>query len=215
MKRKFSIIFRVLFSLSICLIATQTPAQQNTNPLDDLLDKRWRGLFLGGTVRYGITQSGLSVLADRFNEDDKFDNSNSRRMSGSIQWKLGYAVSEDMGFYITSPFLSVQPAFGVLLFSQQYSNAYYTVQLGYTRMAASSRITTANFDQYILTAGNTPADAWTFNLGIGNEFRQHYAFELTAGFSRITIPNAYWDSGFRNVHLNGLSLFASFNYWLY
>ena len=75
MKRKFSIVFRVLLSLSICLAATQTPAQQNTNPLDDLLDNRWRGLFLGGTFRYGITQSGLSILADRFNEDDKFDNS--------------------------------------------------------------------------------------------------------------------------------------------
>ncbi len=213
MKKLF---FLLLVSTSVCLFSiTQSPAQQNTNPLDDLFDSRWRGLFLGGTVRYGITQAGLSILTDRFNEDDKFDNSNSRNMSGSIQWRLGYAVSEDMGFYITSPFLSIQPAFGVLFSSQQYPDIYYTLQLGYTRMVASSRITAANFDQYILAAGNTPADAWTFNLGIGNEFRRHYALELTAGFSRITIPKAYWDSSFRNVHLNELSLFASFNYWLY
>ena len=208
--------FLLLVSIGVYLFSvTQSSAQQNTNPLDDLLDNRWRGLFLGGTVRYGITQSGLSVLADQFNEDDKFDNSNSRNMSGGLQWRLGYAVSADMGFYITSPFLSIQPAFGGLFFSQQYPDIYYTVQLGYTRMTAASRITAANFDQYILTAGNTPADAWTFNVGIGNEVRRHYAFELTVGFSRITIPNAYWDSGFRNVHLNELSLFASFNYWLY
>lgn len=194
---------------------TQSSAQQNTNPLDDLFDNRWRGLFLAGTVRYGITQSGLSISTDRFNEDDKFDNSNSRSMSGSVKWRLGYAVSESMGIYIASPFLSVQPAFGLLLFSQQHSNIFYTIELGYTRMAASTRITDANFNQYILTAGHTPADAWTFNLGIGNEFRQQYAFELTAGFSRITIPNAFWDSVFRNVHLNGLSLFVSFNYLLY
>ena len=213
MKKLF---FLLLVSTGVCLFSvTQSPAQQNTNPLDDLFDNRWRGVFLGGSANYGITQSGLSILADRFNEDDKFDNSNSRNMSGGIQWRLGYAVSEDMRFYITSPFLSIQPAFGVLFSSQQYSDIYYTVQLGYTRMAAASRIATANFDQYILAAGNTSADAWTFNLGIGNEFRQHYAFELTAGFSRITIPNAYWDSSFRNVHLNGISLFASFNYWLY
>ena len=83
-------------------------------------------------------------------------------MSGGAQWRLGYAVSEDMGFYITSPFLSIQPAIGGLFFSKRYPNIYYTVQLGYTRMAASSRIKAANFDQYILTAGDTPADTWTF-----------------------------------------------------
>lgn len=208
--------FLLLVSTGVCLFSvTQSSAQRNTNPLDDLFDNRWRGLFLGGTAKYGVTQSGLSILADRFNEDDKFDNSNSRYVSGGVQWRLGYAVSEDMRFYITSPFLSIQPAFGVLFSSQQYSDIYYIVQFGYTRMAASSRITAANFGKYILAGGNTPADAWTFNLGIGNEFRRHYAFELTAGFSRITIPNAYWDSSFRNVHLNGISLFASFNYWLY
>lgn len=208
--------FLLLVSTCICIFSvTQSPAQQNTNPLDDLFDNRWHGLFLGGTVRYGITQSGLSVLADRFNEDDKFDNSNSRSMSGSIHWRLGYAVSEDRGFYLTSSLLSV-PAFGVLLSSQRSPNTYYTVELGYRRTAAAPRITAANFDPYrIITTGNTQADAWTLNLGFGNEFRQRYAFELTAGFSRITIPNAYWDSGFRNVHLNGLSLLASFNYWLY
>ena len=208
--------FLLLVSTGVCLFSvTQSSAQRNTNPLDDLFDNRWRGLFLGGTAKYGVTQSGLSILADRFNEDDKFDNSNSRNASGGIQWRLGYAVSEDMGFYITSPFLSIQPAFGGLFFSQQYPDIYYTVEFGYTRMAAASRITAANFDQYILAGGNTPADAWTFNLGIGNEFRRHYTFELTVGFSRITIPNAYWDSSFHNVHLNGLSLFVSFNYWLY
>ena len=208
--------FLLLISIGLCLFSvTQSQAQQNTNPLDDLFDSRWRGVFLGGTVRYGVTQSGLSVAIDRFNEDDKFENSNSRNLSGGVQWRLGYAVSESMGFYITSPFLSIQPAFGGLFFSQRYPNIYYTVQLGYTRMAASSKIKAANFDQYILTAGDTPADTWTFNLGIGNEFRRRYAFEFAAGFSRITILNAYWDSVFRNVHLNELSFFASFTYWIY
>ena len=62
----------LLVSTSIYLLSiTQSPAQQNTNPLDDLFDDQWRGLFLGGTVSYGITQSGLSISADRFNEDDK------------------------------------------------------------------------------------------------------------------------------------------------
>ncbi len=213
MKKLFSLL---LVSTTVYLLSiTQSPAQQNTNPLDDLFDDQRRGLFLGGTVSYGITQSGLSIFADRFNEDDKFDNSNSRNLSGNVQWRIGYAVSEYMGFYITSPFLSVQPAFGGLFFSRQFPDTFYTVQIGYTRKAPSSRIADANLDQYILTAGNTPADAWSFHLGIGHEFRTHYAFELTAGFSRITIPNGYWDSGFHNVHLNGLSLFASFNYWFY
>lgn len=206
----------LLVSISVYLLSTtQSPAQQNSNPFDDLFDDRRRGLFFGGTVRYGITQSGLSISADRFNEDDKFDNSNSRSLSGNVQWRIGYAVSEYMGFYISSPFLSVQPAIGGLFFSKQFPNTFYTVQIGYTRTTPSSRIADANFDQYVLTAGNTPADTWSFNLGIGNEFRRHYTFELIAGFSRITIPNAYWDSGFHNLHLNGLSLFASFNYLFY
>lgn len=154
--------FLLSVSTGVCLFSvTQSPAQQNTNPLDDLFDNRRRGLFLGRTGEYGITQSGLSILADRFNEDDKFDNSNSRSMSGSVQWRLGYAVSENMGFYITSLFLSIQPAFGGLFSSQQYPDIYYTVQLGYTRMAAASRITAANFDQYILTDGRRDG-AWTF-----------------------------------------------------
>ena len=206
----------LLVSISVSLFTVpQSHAQQNTNPFDDLLDSRWRGLFLGGSVRYGVVQSGLSIVADRFNEDDRFDNSNSRNMSVGTQWKVGYAVSEDMGFYITSPFLSLQPTIGGLFFSKQYPSIYYTVELGYARLVASSRITDADFDHYILTAGNTSADAWTFNLGIGNEFRRHFAIEIAAGFRRIIIPNAYWDSFFRNVYLNELSLFVSFNYWLY
>ena len=56
----------LLVSTSIYLLSiTQSPAQQNTNPFDDLFDNRRRGLFLGGTVSYGITQSGLSISADR------------------------------------------------------------------------------------------------------------------------------------------------------
>lgn len=210
MKTLFSLL---LVSTSVCLLSiTQSTAQQNTNPFDDLFDDRRRGLFLGGTIRYGITQSGLSIASDRFNEDDKFDNSNSRSLSGNVLWRLGYAVSEYMGFYVTSPFLSVQPAFGGIFFSRQYPDTFYTVQIGYTRTAPSSRIQDANFERKILAPGNTPVDAWSLHLGIGQEFRRHYAFELIGGFSRMTIPNAYWDSGFHNVHLNGLSLIASFNY---
>lgn len=82
------LIFVYLFSI------TQSRAQPNTNPLDDLFDNQRHGLFLGATVGYGVTQSGLSIAVDRFNEDDKFDNSNSRGTSGSISWRIGYAVSE-------------------------------------------------------------------------------------------------------------------------
>lgn len=208
--------FLLLVSTGVYLFfVTQSPAQQNTNPLDDLFDNRWRGLFLGATVGYGVTQSGLSTAADKFNEDDKFDNSNSRNTSGSVAWRIGYAVSEKMGFYITSPPLSVQLAIGILRFSDEYPDIYYNGLIGYARTAAASRVIDANFDPYIITVPNTRADTWTLKIGIGKEFRRHYAFELTAGFSRTTISKAYWDSGFRNAHLNELSLFASFNYWLY
>ncbi len=87
--------------------------------------------------------------------------------------------------------------------------------LGYARTAASSRIIDRNFDRYIVTVPNRQADTWTLKIGIGSEFRRHYAFELTAGFTRTTIPNAYLDTDFRNVHLNDLSLFVSFSYWQY
>ena len=209
-------LFLLFVSTCVCLFfVTQSPAQQNTNLLDELFDNRWRGLFLGGTVGYGVTQYGLSVSTDKFNEGDKFENANNRSTSGGIRWRLGYATSEKMGFYITSPLLSIQPALGILRFSNEDPDLYYNVLLGYARTAASPRITDANFDQYIIHTGATQADTWTLNLGVGKEFRPHYAVELTAGFTRTTIPNAYWDSTFRNVHVNGLSLFAAFSYWLY
>ncbi len=55
MKRKFSIIFCVLLSLPFCLVATQTPAQQNS-PFEDFLDSKREGLFAGGGIAYGSTR---------------------------------------------------------------------------------------------------------------------------------------------------------------
>ena len=214
MMKKLLFLLFILISVYFFSI-TQSTAQPNANLFDDLFDNQWHGLFLGATVGYGVTQPGFSIAADKFNEDDKFDNSNSRGTSGSISWRLGYAVSEKTGFYVTSPLLSVQPAVGILRFSSKYPQIYYNVLLGYARTAAYSRITDLNFDRYIITAADTRADKWTLKIGGGTEFRRHYAFELTAGFTRTTIPNAYWETTFRNVHLNELSLFVSFSYWQY
>ena len=211
-------LFLLFVSTSVYLFSiTQSPAQSNTSLSSDLSDNRWQGFFLGGTIGYGVTQWGLSVSADEFNEDDKFENLNNRSTSGNIRWRLGYAVSEKMGFYIASPLL--QPALGILRFSDEDPDFYYNALLGYARIPALPRITGTNFDQYFNYIDVTQSDTWTLNLGVGKKFRRHYAIELTAGFTRTTIPNAYpnayWDSTFRSVHLNGLSLFASFSYWLY
>ncbi len=213
MKKSLFLLF-VIFSVYVFSIS-QSPAQQNTNLFDDLIDNKRHGLFLGATLGYGVTQSGLSIAVNKFNEDDKFDNSNSRGTSGSIAWRIGYAFSEKTGFYITSPPLSLQPAIGMIRFSNENPDIYFNMLLGYARTAASERIIDVNFDRYVITVPNRLADTWTLNIGIGKEFRRHYAFELTAGFTRTTIPNAYLDTYFRNVYLNDLSLFVSFSYWQY
>ena len=55
MSHEKTILFTFSFNNCLPLSTTQSPAQQNTNPLDDLFDDQRGGLFLGGTVSYGIT----------------------------------------------------------------------------------------------------------------------------------------------------------------
>ena len=118
MKRKFSIIFHVLLSLSFCLVATQTPAQQNS-PFEDFLDIKREGLFAGGGVAYGSTRFSASVSKGELSEEGVAQTT-SRALSGGLQWRLGYATSERLAFYVTSFATNLEPSLGVMMYSEKY-----------------------------------------------------------------------------------------------
>lgn len=212
MKRKFSIIFSVLLSLSICLTATQTPAQQN-NPLEDLLDSKREGLFAGAGVAYGSTRFTVSY-SDRDEPSDQVKGraANLGGTSGRMQWRLGYATSEKWAFYVTSFGTNLDPSLGIMRFSQQYPGYYLNAFVGYSSFDVNlSSISGLDESENYST--------WNFGAGVGYEFRPHFMVELTAGYSRLTIPSEYevysFDYEDFNIYFNRITLFASFNYLFY
>ena len=221
MKRKFTIIFTALLFVSIGVAATQTPAQQN-NPFEDLLDSKREGMFAGGDVAYGSTRFSASVAKGELDEVE-VDLTTVRSLSGGLQWRLGYATSERLAFYITSFATSLEPALGVLMYSEKYQGYYLNARVGYSSYGF---------------AGELPVDddevrpnlsTWTLEAGVGYEFRPHFMIEGMAGYSRFTFADSYiydtrkWESPFdsgedllyTDLHLNRITLFVSVNYLFY
>ena len=214
MKRKFSIIFSVLLSQSICLIATQTPAQQNS-PFEDFLDSKREGLFAGGGIAYGSTQFRPSISKGELHEEDQITLSS---LSGGLQWRLGYATSEHLAFYVTSFATTLEPALGVMMYSEKYQGYYLNALVGYSGYEYQGSFS-SEVDEL---------STWHLGAGVGYEFRPHFMIECMAGYSRLTIPDAYiydWESTstglgapaplYTDYHLRRITLFVSVNYLFY
>ena len=220
MKRTFSIIFSVLLSLSPCLAATQTPAQQNS-PFEDFLDSKREGLFAGVGVAYGSTQFSASVSKGELTEWAQ-EQITLRSLSGGLQWRLGYATSEHLAFYVTSFATNLEPSLGVMMHSEKYQGYYLNALVGYSSSGYTGDLPVENEEEH------ANLSSWHLGAGVGYEFRPHFMIEGMAGYGRFTISDGYiygWDSEgvlwgaprplYADFHLNRITLFVSVNYLFY
>lgn len=216
MKRKLSILFRILLALSFCVAATETSAQQNS-PFEDFLDSKREGLFAGGGIAYGSTRFSASVSKDELNE--RYQNI-PRSLSGGLQWRLGYATSEHLAFYVTSFATNLDPSLGVLMYSEKYQGYYLNALVGYSSYGYEGPLPSLHVDD------ERPSfSTWHLGAGVGYEFRPHFMIEAMAGYSRFTLPDSYvsdyirdsywWRETYEAFHLKRITLFVSVNYVFY
>ncbi len=198
--------YQSLFSMA----DAQVP--KGNNPLDDLFDRRKEGLFIGGGVAYGTTN--VTVISDEY----KIVDENEKALlgggtSGYMRWRIGYATSKYLAFYITSDFTNLQPQLGVMHFSEDYPAGYYThVLIGYS--SADAAVGSLSYEPGSKASNNT----LSFAGGIGYEFRPHFMIEFTLGYSQHTLTATYY--AYRgpidaNFTLRQTTFFASFNYLFY
>ena len=181
--------------------ATQIPAQQN-NPLEDLLDGKRAGLFMGGGVAYGSARFTISRSdGDEIDEWDQEEVAKLNGLSGGLKWRLGYATSEKVAFYVTSFATNLEPSLGVMIFSEKYLGYYFNALVGYTSYEVD----------FLNASEDDNLSTWNLGAGLGYEFRPHFTLEFTVGYSRLTVP-IYDDL---DGYVNNTTLFASFNYLFY
>lgn len=208
-------IARVCLVLGSVIFISTTFA--NENPLDDLLDNKLEGLFVGGGFEYGTKRLRLSFSDERtVSEIAKAELATLSGTSGNLQWRIGYATSEHIAFYLTSLASNLEPSLGVMMFSKKY-RGYFNALIGYSSFGVS---TFEGLPEDISTASKS----WNFGLGIGREFRPHLMGELTFGYSRLTVPVidrqhspygliAYTETF--DMYLDKITVVVSFNYLFY
>ena len=198
----------VCFLILLChFSATQIPAQQNNpsqqnNPFEDLMDGKRMGLFAGGSVAYGSARFTLSRSdGDEIDEWAQEEVAELNGLSGGLKWRLGYATSEKVAFYVTSVATNLEPSLGVMIFSEKYLGYYFNALVGYTSYEAD----------FLNASEDDNLSTWNVGAGLGYEFRPHFTLEFTLGYSRLTVP-IYDDL---DGYVNNTTLFASFNYLFY
>ena len=220
---KFSLLcVTILFILTSVLFA-QSPAQQNS-PFNDLIDNKREGLFVGGGVAYGTTRFSMSFSdSDEINDATKEELAALGGVAGHLNWRLGYAISEDLAFYVTSLATDLQPSLGIMKFFDTYPGYYGQALIGYSSLEVVDSVVESSVDEETKARLST----WNIGLGVGYEFRPHFMVELTGEYSRLTIPDekevwvdsaggyGYVDYEDYNVYLNRTMIFVSFNYLFY
>ena len=177
-------LFILLCSLTLFF---QFPLMQSSaqggNPIAEFMDNNRKGFFAGGGFRYGTSR-----ISD---ETVSFGGT-----SGAVEWRIGYATSNDLLFYITSSVGDFTPLLGVMAFSKGSPNFYYSGRIGYLSSEVDSGWVVEKMS------------GWNLYAGVGYEFRPHFTVELMGGYGRLKFDEADYD-------LETTSIFASFNYLFY
>ena len=200
----------VVLNLSMFVMG-EAKGSRGNNPLDDLMDRTREGLFVGGGVAYGTTRVTVSKDNYKIVEDDELGYL-AGGTSGYMRWRIGYATSEHLAFYVTSAFEELQPELGVMAFSEDYPGYYFHALIGYS--SADYAVDRIFWEQ----GRGRNSEVMSFAGGIGYEFRPHFMTEFTLGYSRPSFVARYYDFGGPkdvNFTLNHLTFFASFNYLFY
>lgn len=174
----------------LCTLTTLGNSAAAQNPFQDLADNKFAGFFTGGGIGYGINRQ----------EDGSASSS-----AALIQWKLGYAISETFGLYVTSIFADVEPKFGFMWFPQQEFGPskpryYLLASIGYYGYESDPGFNTPSVG----------ANTLSVNGGFGYEFRPHFMFEATVGYDQTEVD--VWGA---SVNRNVITLIASANYLFY
>ena len=154
-------------------------------------------------ITYALILASVLFITTHCNGRSPFDDLGDQKWEGflggggvcigstfiQMQWKLGYATSDHTAFYLTSLATHLNPSLGLMRFIPKYPGYYFHAFLRVPRVKH-----------------------WNLGLGGGYEFRPHFMVELTAGYSRFTIPNE--SEEFTNAR-NQITLFASVNYLFY
>lgn len=187
---KQKLIYTVVIFL--CTFVTLTTATANDNPFADLFDAKFEGFFGSAGIGYGMTQT---------------EGGSSRSTAAQTQAKIGYAISEKLGFYVTSILADLEPQFGLLWFRAQTVQAnipryYFKALIGYS--SHKSEVHQFGVGTNTLSLGG----------GIGYEFRRHFVVEATLGYSQSELSTSFAQAS-SSVNLDQIALVVSVNYLFY
>ena len=187
---KQKLIYMVVIFL--CILVTLAPAEAQNNPFEDLFDNKFGGFFTGAGIGYGITHL----------EGGSLDGSSARSTAGQTQWKLGYAISEETGFYVTSIFTDLELQFGVMHFYEPQQRYYVTALIGYSSQSAEVH-------QF-----GVGSDTLTLAGGLGYEFRRHFVVEGTGGYQQRKFSTSL-GSASSSIDRDQYTFVATVNYLFY
>ena len=184
------------------------------NPFQDLTDGDRKGFIVGSGIGYGTTNYILSYAEGR--RVYEFETEALDALGGfstQMQWKIGYAVLDDLAFYFSSPLSKFEPVFGVQKFSRNQIGLYFTGYFGYgSRDVAVELLRTETFRERMRL------NRWDIGGGFGYELREHFLLDLTIGYRVLVLPRAvdyYVREYADDVYLDKVSAFVSFNYLFY
>ena len=180
--------------LFLCALVTLAPTRAASNPFEDLFDNRFNGFFSGAGIGYGITQL-----------EGTLGGSSARSTAGQTQWKLGYAISEQTGFYVTSIFTDLELQFGVMYFYEPKQRYYITALAGYSSHSSE------------VHDWGIGSDTLTLAGGLGYEFRRHFLVEGTGGYQqqKFSTSTSLFPSASSSIDRNQYTFVATVNYLFY
>ncbi len=176
----------------LCTLMTLTEATASDNPFADLFDGEFGGFFASAGIGYGITQT---------------EGGSSRTTAAQTQAAIGYAISERLGFYVTSILADLEPQLGLIWFPAQAAQGkvpryYLKALIGYS--SHKSEVHQFGVGTNTLSVGG----------GIGYEFRRHFVVETTVGYSQTELPTSFAQAS-SSANLDQITLVVSVNYLFY
>lgn len=204
----------VLLLIYVSIFSFMFVPESLGNPFQDLGDGERQGFVVGGGIGYGVTNYILSYTDGRRLYDVETEAFNVLEgFSTRLQWKLGYAVLDDLVFYFTSPLFKYEPVLGVQKFSRNQLGFFYHGYFGY-----ASRDVEVNLLRTQDVRERMRMNRWDIGGGFGYEFREHFMLDMTLGYRILIIPREvkyYLRHHAENVYLDKITFFLSFNYLFY
>ena len=193
-------------ALTIVSLFSVTQSSAQNTPFDDLTDGRRTGFFVGGGVEYDYTRFSVGGPDSYFIDDEL---ASITGLSGGLRWMLGYAISENTAFYVTSFGTTLVSVLGIMTFIQEHPRYYFNGVIGFTNH-------TGLIVEVLGRDIESRFNSWNiFGFGLGYEFRPHFMLEFMLEYSLLTVSEddyVYGDRGFNRARTE---LVVSFNYLFY